>query len=188
MKMKKRLVTTLLITGITIASLGVPSIQPLSNPIEVSAATTSNSNNQQAVDAKANAIIQTAKSLMGKATYANLGAVNYNSLHFRCASFVDYVFEQNGVDLGRADENRMFEQGYAVSRNQLQKGDLVFFDSNTTNNDVTDHVGIYIGDNKIIHMANTKLDVTISDLNGKSYYRDNYVGARRVLPSLLSQN
>ena len=186
--MKKHFVSTLLVTGITFASLGVPSFQPFSNPIEVSAATISNYNNQQAVNVKADAIIKTAKSLVGKATYANVGEVDYNSLKFRCASFVHYVFLQNGIDLSTANETYMFEQGIPVSRNQLQKGDLIFFDNNKSNSDPTDHIGIYIGDNKIIHAANTKLDITISDLDSTSFYRDNYVGARRVLPSMLSQN
>jgi cell wall-associated NlpC family hydrolase len=184
--MKKGLVITALATAITFTSFGVPSIQPFSNPLEVSAATTSEYNNQEAIKSKARAITRTAKSLIGKATYAPVGGVNYSSYRFRCASFIHFVFKQNGVDLGTADENDMFQLGYPVSRDQLQKGDLVFFDSTPTNSDPTNHAGIYIGNNKIIHMANAKLDVTISDLDSTSYYRDNYVGARRVLPSLLS--
>lgn len=105
---------------------------------------------------------------------------------FKCASFINFVFKQNGVDLATSDENNMIQQGYSVPRDQLQKGDLVFFDSTPTDSDPTNHVGLYIGDNKIIHMANSTLNVTISDLNSTSYYRDSYVGARRVLPSLLS--
>ncbi|MEH7526333.1 NlpC/P60 family protein, partial [Bacillus sp. JJ1503] len=45
-----------------------------------------------------------------------------------------------------------------------------------------------IGDNKIIHMANTKLNITISDLDSTSYYKNNYMTARRVLPSLMPSN
>lgn len=51
-----------------------------------------------------------------------------------------------------------------------------------------DHVGMYIGDNKMIHMADTKQNIVISDLNSKPYYTENYVSARRVLPTLLSAN
>lgn len=51
-----------------------------------------------------------------------------------------------------------------------------------------DHVGMYIGNNKMIHMADSKQNIIISDLNSKPYYTDNYVGARRVLPTLLSAN
>ncbi len=67
---------------------------------------------------------------------------------------------------------------------------MILFSStaNPANTDPTDHVGLYIGDNKIIHMANPELDVTISDLDSTSYYRNNYVKAKRVFPSLLSAN
>lgn len=147
-------------------------------------------NNQSAVDAKTNQIIQTAKSLIGKATYATTESLvsTVPPYRFRCASFINFVFKQNGVDLATSDENNMLQQGYYVPRDQLQKGDLVFFDSTPTDSDPANHVALYIGDNKIIHMANTKLNVVISDLNSTSYYRDCYVGARRVLPSLLSAN
>jgi len=160
------------------------------NLIKVDAATIKVANpynNQLAVNAKADQIIQTAKNLIGKATYGGQISTTY-PYQFKCASFINFVFKQNGVDLATSDENNMLQQGYYVPRDQLQKGDLVFFDSTPTDNDPANHVGLYIGDNKIIHMANSKLNVVISDLNSTNYYRDCYVGARRVLPSLLSAN
>ena len=80
----------------------------------------------------------------------------------------------------------MIQQGTYVARNQLQKGDLLFFKSKKTGTD-PDHVAMYIGDNKVIHMADSKQNVVISDLD-KSYYKENYVTARRVLPTLMSSN
>ena len=160
------------------------------NLIKVDAATIKVANpynNQLAVNAKADQIIQTAKNLIGKATYGGQISTTY-PYQFKCASFINFVFKQNGIDLATSDENNMLQQGYYVPRDQLQKGDLVFFDSTPTDNDPANHVGLYIGDNKIIHMANSKLNVVISDLNSTNYYRDCYVGARRVLPSLLSAN
>ena len=47
---------------------------------------------------------------------------------------------------------------------------------------------MYIGDNKVIHMADPKQNIVISDLDSKPYYKDNYITARRVLPSLLPSN
>ena len=44
-----------------------------------------------------------------------------------------YIFEKNGVDLGTYNENYMIQQGTYVARNQLQKGDLVFFKSKNGN-------------------------------------------------------
>jgi cell wall-associated NlpC family hydrolase len=147
-------------------------------------------NNQLAVNAKADKIIQTAKYFIGRATYAKSSSEVSTKYpyKFRCASFINYIFKYNGVDLATSDENNMIQQGYYVPRNQLQKGDLVFFDSTPKDNDPTNHVGLYIGNNKIIHMADAKQNVVISDLNSTSYYRNCYKSARRVLPGLVSAN
>ena len=186
--MKKKLITS---TFVLIIMFSIIGIQAFTMKIEKVAAATikivNPYNNQVAVNAKADALIATAKNLIGKATYGSNISTTY-PYQFKCASFINFVFKQNGVDLATADENNMIQQGYYVPRDQLQKGDLVFFDSTPTDADPTNHVGLYIGDNKIIHMANSKLNVVISDLNSTSYYRNCYVGARRVLPSLLSAN
>ncbi|MFS0779014.1 NlpC/P60 family protein [Neobacillus sp. 3P2-tot-E-2] len=185
--MKKKLITTTAALMITFSGMSIPTLNITTK--HAAAATTAVPNpynNQAAVDAKADQIISTAKYLIGKAEYGPKKTTY--PYQFACATFINYVFGQNGVDIATETEEYMMEQGYEVPRDQLQKGDLVFFDANPTNTDPTDHVGIYIGDNKIIHMANTELDVTISDLDSTSYYRNNYVKAKRVLPSLLSAN
>lgn len=185
--MKKKLIASSIVLTMMFSILGMQVFSPKIEKANAATTTIVNPyNNQYAVDLKASAIINTAKNLIGKATYGDPSPTN--PYQFRCASFINYVFKQNGVDLATADENYMFQQGYFVPRDQLQQGDLVFFDSTPTNDDPTNHVGLYIGDNKIIHMANSTLNVVISDLNSTSYYRDCYVGARRVLPSLLSAN
>ncbi|PJO42278.1 C40 family peptidase [Lysinibacillus xylanilyticus] len=183
--MNKRFLTTTLALTIGFSAVGM--VQPTVKPIEVEAATTNAQNNTQAVNAKADQLIKTGKSLIGKATYSNSVYKDTYPYKFSCASFIMYIFEKNGIDIGTYNEDYMLQQGTAVSRNQLQKGDLLFFKSKKTGTD-PDHVGMYIGDNKMIHMADSKQNIIISDLNGKAYYKDNYVGARRVLPTLLSAN
>ncbi|MEO4054646.1 NlpC/P60 family protein [Solibacillus sp. CAU 1738] len=183
--MKKQLFTTTLALAIGCSSFSM--IPAAVQPIEVSAATTNVYNNQQAVNQMADKIIATGKSLIGKATYSNTEYKPTAPYKFSCASFLMYIFEKNGVDLGTYNENYMMEQGTAVSRNNLQKGDLVFFKSKKTGTD-PDHVGIYIGNNKLLHMADPKQNIVISDMKSKPYYTENYYGARRVLPSLLSAN
>ncbi|MGE7915013.1 C40 family peptidase [Lysinibacillus xylanilyticus] len=183
--MNKRFLTTTLALTIGFSTVGM--IQPTVHPIEVEAATTNAQNNAQAVSAKADQLIQTGKSLIGKATYSNTVYKPTYPYKFSCASFLMYIFEQNGVDLGTYNENYMIQQGTYVARNQLQKGDLLFFKSKKTGTD-PDHVGMYIGNNKMIHMADSKQNIVISDLNSKPYYTENYVSARRVLPTLLSAN
>jgi cell wall-associated NlpC family hydrolase len=62
--------------------------------------------------------------------------------------------------------------GVAVSRSDLQPGDLVFFDG-------LDHEGLYIGGGQFIHAPHSGDVVKISSL-GESWYASTYVGARRV--------
>lgn len=162
------------------------------NVESVNAATTITNpyDNQDAVNAKAERIIRTAKYFIGRAKYAASSSEVSTTFpyKFRCASFMNFIFQYNGVDLATSNENYMIQQGYYVPRDQLQKGDLVFFDTTPNDNDPASHVGLYIGDNKIIHMANSQLNVVISDLNSTSFYRNYYKEARRVLPGLLAAN
>ncbi|WP_161823245.1 C40 family peptidase [Sporotomaculum syntrophicum] len=142
---------------------------------------------QRLVDEKADAILTTAKDLIGQAVYGYYN-VNVTPMRMGCGGYVYYVFLQNGIDLGTLNNNIQSELGEYVAKNDLQKGDLVFFDANKTDQNPTTHVGIYYGNNKIIHMASEELDIVISDLSG-SYYTKNYYTARRVIPTyLLPQN
>lgn len=178
--MKKRLLTTM---ALAIGFSSFTAMPAVIDPTPVHAANAYN--NDQAVAIKANQLINTAKSLIGKATYSNTVYKPTAPYKFSCATFLMYVFEKNGVDLATYNENYMMQQGTYVPRSQLQKGDLLFFKSKKTGTD-PDHVAMYIGNNKVIHMADPKQNIVISDLNSKPYYKDNYVTARRVLPSLMS--
>lgn len=182
--MKKKFLKTTLV--FTLGFSAISAIPATVHPINVSAATTNSYNNQQAVETKANQLIQTAKSLIGKATYSNTVYKPTYPYKFSCATFLMYIFEQNGVDIGTYNEDYMMKQGTYVARDQLQKGDLLFFDSR--GGSVPNHVAMYMGDNKVIHMADPKQDIVISDLDSKPYYKDSYITARRVLPTLLSAN
>ena len=69
---------------------------------------------------------------------------------FDCSGFTRHVFEMSlGLVLPRrADEQAARPACVAVKRDDLQPGDLVFF--NTLQRTFS-HVGIYIGDNRFIH-------------------------------------
>ncbi|MGM0865721.1 MAG: C40 family peptidase [Bacillota bacterium] len=172
--MKKLMTTAVCTVALTFSSEPIPLVQ------QANAATAPQ---QAEVEQKADNIISTAKSLIGKATYERYV---YNPPHqFGCSGFIYYAFKQNGIDLATRDTNVQAQLGEYVPKDQLQKGDIVFFDSNPNDNDPVTHNGIYIGDNKIIHMADEKNDILISDLDGKEYYQKNYKTARRVLPSFM---
>jgi cell wall-associated NlpC family hydrolase len=90
---------------------------------------------------------------------------------FDCSGFVMYVYAQAGISL---PHNAAMQYGYGspVSRDQLEAGDLVFFDG-------LGHVGIYIGGGSFIHAPHTGDVVKISSLSD-SWYASTYVGARRL--------
>lgn len=69
-----------------------------------------------------------------------------------------------------------YQQGMRISKDELQFGDLVFF--NTTGR-TPSHVGIYIEDDLFVH-ASVSYGVTISSLES-SYYKKRFVGARRLV-------
>ncbi|AXI00016.1 peptidoglycan endopeptidase [Sporosarcina sp. PTS2304] len=179
--MKQKLLSATLITCIIGSSFAMPSMH---HSDIVYAATPTTLSAQQKADETANQLIGTAKSLMGKSTYSTAVYKPTYPYKFSCATFIMYIFEKNGVDLATYNEDYMMQQGTAVSKGQWKKGDLLFFRSKKTGTD-PDHVAMYIGDNKVIHMADSKQNIVISDLRDKAYYTENYFGARRVIPSLL---
>jgi cell wall-associated NlpC family hydrolase len=94
-----------------------------------------------------------------------------------CSSFTKFVFGIEGVDLKWGTKYQQ-SAGTAVSRSNLQKGDLIFFW--TSSSGVINHVGIYIGDGKIIHNTPSMNGVGISSITS-GYWDTHYVSARRVL-------
>ncbi len=95
---------------------------------------------------------------------------------FDCSGFVQYVMAQNGIRVSRTSRT-LFLDGRPVSRSELRPGDVVFF-RNTYRRGIS-HVGIYINDNKFIHAADHRRDVTISRIDD-DHYASRYVGARRM--------
>jgi len=90
---------------------------------------------------------------------------------FDCSGFVMYVFAQLGVSLPHNAASQ-WSFGTPVSRDQLEPGDLVFFDG-------LGHNGIYIGAGQFIHSPHTGDVVKISSLD-EAWYAATYVGARRL--------
>lgn len=94
------------------------------------------------------------------------GAVGPSS--FDCSGLVQWAYKQIGKDLPRTSRQQA-QVGTPVSRDQLQPGDLVFFNSPVS------HVGIYVGDNKILNAVETGRPVQIT-----SMARQKFHNARRI--------
>jgi cell wall-associated NlpC family hydrolase len=90
---------------------------------------------------------------------------------FDCSGFTSYVYAQVGVSLPH-NAAAQYSYGAPVSRDQLQPGDLVFFDG-------LGHVGLYIGGGQFVHAPHTGDVVKISSMYD-SWYSATYVGARRL--------
>lgn len=92
---------------------------------------------------------------------------------FDCSGFTMYVYAQVGISLPHNAAMQYSSVGVPVSRDDLQAGDLVFFDG-------LGHMGIYIGGGQFIHAPHTGDVVKISSLS-ESWYSSMYYGAKRVL-------
>ncbi len=95
---------------------------------------------------------------------------------FDCSGFVRYVFKQT-VNLTLPHSALALSQiGKAISKDELQAGDLVFF--KTIKNTIS-HVGIYMGDNRFIHAPNAKGVVRIESMED-GYWAKRFSGAQRL--------
>jgi cell wall-associated NlpC family hydrolase len=94
-----------------------------------------------------------------------------------CSGLVDYVFRQiTGMRLPH-DSHALSEALQPLASDQLQPGDLVFF--NTLNHRFS-HVGIYLGEDRFVHASSSRTgSVKISRLSDP-YWHARFDGARRV--------
>lgn len=94
-----------------------------------------------------------------------------------CSGFVQQVFHEFDIKLPRTAREQ-YHVGMKVDRSSLVSGDLLFFRTRARKNYPT-HVGIYLGNGKMIHASSRQRKVVISDVN-HPYYVKRYVGAKRT--------
>lgn len=127
-------------------------------------------------------IVDTASKCLGRVKYV-FGASQINtdgSGIADCSAFTQWVFKQNGINIGRNTESQM-SYGQKIQKNELTPGDLVFFADTYASgykNGVS-HVGIYVGNNEFIHCSSGAATVVKSKLNS-AYYQSHYLCARRL--------
>lgn len=97
---------------------------------------------------------------------------------FDCSGLVKYVFAQMGISLPHNAAAQFHYHGaVSVPRDQLEPGDLVFFNG-------LDHVGIYIGNGDFVDAPHTGTTVRIDSL-GEGWFAANYDGAKRIVGASL---
>ncbi|MFC4906832.1 C40 family peptidase [Actinomadura gamaensis] len=89
---------------------------------------------------------------------------------YDCSGLTEKSWAAANVDIGR-DTYAQWGNLRHVSRSDLQPGDLVFFSN-------LGHVGLYIGNGKMIHAPHTGTVVQIADITS-GYYQSNFYGAAR---------
>lgn len=101
----------------------------------------------------------------------------YSPSGFDCSGFVSYVVNNcsAGFSFGRLTAESWRRQCSIISASQARPGDLIFFQG-TYNTSGASHVGIYLGDGKMIHCGNP---VKISSIN-TAYWQQHFYCYGRI--------
>lgn len=91
-----------------------------------------------------------------------------------CSGFTCYVYQAFGYSLGRTPQGQYTSAGRAVDLSQIQPGDVICYSSNGS---TCTHVGLYIGGGQIIHAANSRKGVIISNYD----YDGVILGVRNIV-------
>jgi hypothetical protein len=92
---------------------------------------------------------------------------------FDCSGLARAVYQMNGLNLPRSSKEQ-FEAGKAIDRNQLKKGDLLFFVTSKSHG--ISHVGIYVGNAMFIHAPGKDKKIQKETLVD-TYFKNRFVGA-----------
>ena len=98
---------------------------------------------------------------------------------FDCSGYVQYLYKKHHVNLPRTAWAQS-KKGVSVNKENLQKGDLLFFLTDKKRGIPVTHVGIYIGNGNFIHAASKKKGIIISPITHGSYARC-FVKATRLI-------
>ena len=125
------------------------------------------------VSSKTESLINEAMQLIG-VRYRWNGDLPQSGLD--ASGFVRFVFRDKLGFLLPPKSSQMIKVGKPITREELQPGDLVFFNTMRL---TFSHVGIYVGDNKFIHSPAKGSTVRVDDL-ASSYWDKRFDGARRL--------
>jgi len=120
------------------------------------------------------ALVKTAKDFIG-VPYL-WGGVSADD-GFDCSGLTMTVYQLNGLNLPRHSA-RQFDAGSSVDKNNLRKGDLVFFCLKGRSS--VSHVGIYIGNGQFIHASSHGKKIRVDSLN-TAYFTSQYIGGKTYL-------
>lgn len=97
-----------------------------------------------------------------------------------CSYLTQWAYGQNGLTLPAtaAEQARWcVNNGYVIPKSEIQAGDLVFwqrYDCNCGRYDEIHHVGIYLGDGRVVEASSSRGQVVVNDLWGEEEDGDNW--------------
>ena len=112
------------------------------------------------------AIIKEAEKYLG---YPYVWGGSSPSTSFDCSGFVSWVINHSGWDVGRLSAQGLCNICTPVSSDNAKPGDLVFF-TGTYDTPGVSHVGIYVGNNMMIHCGDP---ISYANLNS-SYWQSHF--------------
>jgi len=99
---------------------------------------------------------------------------------FDCSGFTQKVYKTAGIKIPR-NSRAQAKVGQYIAYENLQKGDMVFFDTNPKKTGRVNHVGIYLEDGKFIHASSGNKKVVITNFDKKRYYKSRFLWGRRII-------
>ena len=101
---------------------------------------------------------------------------------FDCSGFTQWIYRDAGVNIPRVSRDQAKVGQYVMYEN-LQKGDMVFFDTKKRRSGRVTHVGIYLGNGNFIHASSAAKRVVVYNFDEKSFYKERFLWGRRVINS-----
>lgn len=90
-----------------------------------------------------------------------------------CSGFTWRIYKDFGYSIPRTSREQAASAGRKVSISERQPGDLIFY---TNSSGTVNHVALYIGNDRIVHAANSRQGIITSKYNYRDVYR-----VRRVI-------
>lgn len=96
---------------------------------------------------------------------------------FDCSGLVWWACNENGIKFERTTARVLSTMGKSISKDELQAGDIITF---ITSGKYVSHVGIYIGDGKMVHAPNSRSVVRIDNIFNSAYWTKVTYNYRRL--------